>query len=122
MPRRRSLELQRDSEALLLLIPDAAGRGRGVLSGKVFEYLAAERPILASVPTDGAAAALIRETGAGIVAPPDDVPAIREALESLHVRWRAGTLDGTPLDPETRRRLARETRVEELADLLGSLP
>ena len=57
--RRRSLELQRDSESLLLLIPDAEGRGRGVLSGKVFEYLAAERPILASVPTDGAAAALI---------------------------------------------------------------
>src|SRR5215212_4237643 len=40
-PRRRALELQRDSEALLLLIPEAAGRGRGILSGKVFEYLAA---------------------------------------------------------------------------------
>src|SRR5688572_11601768 len=30
-PRRTALELQRDSEALLLLIPDAAGRGKGVL-------------------------------------------------------------------------------------------
>ena len=30
--RRRSLELQRDSEALLLLIPEAGGRGKGVLS------------------------------------------------------------------------------------------
>ena len=29
VPRRRSLELQRDSEALLLLIPEAGGRGRG---------------------------------------------------------------------------------------------
>ena len=55
-PRRRALELQRDSEALLLLIPEAGGRGKGVLSGKVFEYLAAERPILAAVPPDGAAA------------------------------------------------------------------
>jgi hypothetical protein len=53
---RRALELQRDSEALLLLIPDAGGRGEGILSGKVFEYLAAERPILALVPTEGAAA------------------------------------------------------------------
>src|SRR5205823_681014 len=44
VPRRRSLELQRESEALLLLIPEAGGRGRGVLSGKVFEYIAAQRP------------------------------------------------------------------------------
>ena len=72
-PRATSLALQRDSDALLLLIPDAGGRGKGVLSGKVFEYLAAERPILAAVPPDGAAAELIRETGAGIVAAPDDV-------------------------------------------------
>src|SRR5207244_2070051 len=81
--RRRSLELQRDSEALLLLIPEAAGRGRGVLSGKVFEYLAAERPILAVVPPDGAAAKLIEETHAGVVAPPEDVDAIRDALAGL---------------------------------------
>ena len=119
--RRRALELQRDSEALLLLIPDAGGRGRGVLSGKVFEYLAAERPILAAVPPDGAAAALIRETGAGIVAAPDDVPALREALRGLHARWRAGQLDGTPLAPEQRERLSRAARAEELAELLRSL-
>lgn len=119
--RRRSLELQRDSEALLLLIPDAGGRGRGVLSGKVFEYLAAERPILAAVPPDGAAAALIRETGAGIVVAPDDVDGLREALRGLHGRWKAGLLDGTPLSEEQRDRLSRAARAEELADLLRSL-
>jgi glycosyltransferase involved in cell wall biosynthesis len=121
VPRRRSLELQRDSDVLLLLIPEAAGRGRGVLSGKVFEYLAAERPVLAIVPPDGAAAQLVHDTGAGVVAPPDDVDAIRTALVELHGRWRAGTLDGMPLSPEWRDRLSRTTRVEELADVLRSL-
>ncbi len=121
VPRRRSLELQRDSEALLLLIPEAGGRGRGVLSGKVFEYLAAERPILAAVPPDGAAAALVRDTGAGVVAAPDDVAALRDALVELHGRWRAGSLEGTPLSAEWRDRLSRGRRVEELADLLRSL-
>jgi glycosyltransferase involved in cell wall biosynthesis len=121
VPRRRALELQRDSEALLLLIPDAGGRGRGVLSGKVFEYLAAERPILAAVPPDGAAADLIRETGAGVVAPPDDPEALREALAGLVARWRTGALDGTPLSPEQRERLSRGARVEELAELIRSL-
>jgi hypothetical protein len=56
LPRSEALRIHRDSEALLLLIPEAGGRGRGVLSGKVFEYISAERPFLAVVPPDGAAA------------------------------------------------------------------
>jgi glycosyltransferase involved in cell wall biosynthesis len=121
VPRRESLRLQRDSDALLLLIPEAGGRGRGVLSGKVFEYLAAERPILAVVPPDGAAAQLIQDTGAGLVAPPEDEDAIRDALRSLHDRWRRGELDGPPLSAEWREKLSRASRVEELADLLKAL-
>jgi glycosyltransferase involved in cell wall biosynthesis len=119
--RRRSLELQRDSEALLLLIPESGGRGKGVLTGKIFEYLAAERPILALVPTDGAAAQLIRDTGAGVVAAPEDAGAIREALLDLHKRWQKGKLAGTPLTAEWRERLSRANRVEELADVLRSV-
>jgi glycosyltransferase involved in cell wall biosynthesis len=121
VPRRRSLELQRDSEALLLLIPEAGGRGRGVLSGKVFEYLAAERPILAAVPPDGAAAGLLRESGEAVIAAPDDPGAIREALEELHARWRAGELDGAALDPAFRERISRRARVEDLAEILRGL-
>src|SRR5215207_9803254 len=120
-PRQAALELQRDSEALLLLIPDAGGRGKGVLSGKVFEYLAAERPILALVPPDGAAAELIRETGAGVVAPPDDVKAIKAALAELHARFGNGGLAATDVSEETRHRLSRRARAEELAELLRSL-
>jgi len=121
VPRRESLRLQRDSDALLLLIPEAGGRGRGILSGKVFEYLAAERPILAVVPPDGAAARLISDTGAGVVAAPEDEDAIRAALRSLHDRWRRGELDGPPLSADWREKLSRASRVEELADLLKAL-
>jgi glycosyltransferase involved in cell wall biosynthesis len=119
---RRALELQRSSDALLLLIPEAGGRGRGVLSGKVFEYLAAERPILAVVPPQGAAADLIREMGNGVVAPPEDVNAIRDALASMVGSWQAGSLNGTPLDQDARDQLDRRSRVRELADLLLNLP
>jgi glycosyltransferase involved in cell wall biosynthesis len=118
---RRALELQRDSEALLLLIPEAGGRGRGVLSGKVFEYLAAERPILAVVPPDGAAAELIRATGTGVVVAPDDIDGMARELTAMRDRWREGTLDPVELDDEWRTKLDRRTRVQELADLLESL-
>ena len=121
VPRRESLRLQRESDVLLLLIPEAGGRGRGVLSGKVFEYLAAERPVLAVVPPDGAAAELIRETGAGVVAASGDVDAIRRTLVELHGRWREGRLDSEPLSQEWRDKLSRASRVEELAELLESL-
>jgi glycosyltransferase involved in cell wall biosynthesis len=121
LPRRRVLELQRDSEALLLLIPESGGRGRAVLSAKVFEYLAAERQILAAVPPDGAAAALIRETGAGIVVAPDDVDGLRDALAGLERDWRAGKLDGTPLASAVRERLSRRARAQELAELAREL-
>jgi glycosyltransferase involved in cell wall biosynthesis len=121
LPRREALALQRDSDALLLLIPEAGGRGQGVLSGKVFEYLAAERPILAAVPPEGAAAELIRDTGSGIVAAPDDVPALTRALTDLRESWAAGALDGTVLSAEDRERLGRGARVEELAEVLRGL-
>src|SRR5213075_1477576 len=116
VPRRESLALQRNSDALLLLIPEAGGRGKGVLSVKVFEYLAAERPILAAVPPEGAAAELIEETNAGVVAPPDDVAALTSALRALHDAWSARALDATVLSEADRERLGRGARVEELAD------
>jgi glycosyltransferase involved in cell wall biosynthesis len=118
---RRALELERDSEALLLLIPDSGGRGRGVLSGKLFEYLAAERPILATVPPDGEAARVLRETGAGIVVAPEDVEGIKDALRDLHGRWSAGTLAPPALPSDMRERLSRRARTEELVELLHSV-
>jgi glycosyltransferase involved in cell wall biosynthesis len=118
LPRADSLRLQRDSEALLLLVPDAGGRGKGVLSGKVFEYIAARRPILAVVPPDGAAAELIRETGSGVVAAPDDVDAIKAALVDLHGRFTNGGLPSVDLSERDEERLSRRARVEEMAALI----
>ena len=115
--RKRSLELQRDSDALLLLLPNADRRGSGVLSTKVFEYLAARRPILAAVPPEGAAAELVRRTRAGVVAPPDDVEAIAAALAGLSAQWRAGTL----VEPDEQLQLSRRRRTEEFARILNEV-
>ena len=120
-PRGESLRLQRDSDALLLLVPDADGRGKGVLSGKVFEYLAARRPILAVVPTDGAAAALVRDAHAGMVVAPDDVNGMKVALEVLHANFVDGGLPDTELSSSMRERLSRRARVEEMAALVRAI-
>jgi glycosyltransferase involved in cell wall biosynthesis len=117
----RALALERDSEALLLLIPDARGRGGGIVSAKVFEYLAADRPILAAVPPDGEAAALLRETGRALIVPPGDVSAIGEAITTLAARRDRCELNVSPLGADLRERLSRGARAAELADLLRSL-
>jgi hypothetical protein len=70
------------------------------------------------VPPTGAAANLIRESGAGIVVAQDDVGGIREALIGLEARWRAGRLNGAPLPEELRERISRRKRVQELSELL----
>lgn len=121
VPRRRSLELQRDSEILLLLLPDVGERGRDVPSGKLYEYLAARRPILAAVPPNGTAAALIREAGAGTIVPPDDVGAIRNAIQTFATRWRQTGLPDLELSHSLERRISRTERVRELAELLRQL-
>ena len=121
LPRAKTLELQRNSEALLLLLPEIGERGRDVPSGKLFEYLAARRPILAAVPRDGAAAALVREGEAGILVDPGDVDAIREAIAELVGRWRAGTLELPPEPDGFRARIDRRTRSREYAELLKAL-
>ncbi|MGH2994744.1 MAG: glycosyltransferase family 4 protein [Gaiellaceae bacterium] len=122
LPRHEALALQRDSEALLLLVPAGEGRGRFVITTKIFEYLAAGRPILAAVPSDGPAAELLRETGAGVIVSPDDADAIAGGLHSLVERWREGSLESVELAPELRDRLSRRARVEKLAGMLRSLP
>ena len=100
----------RAADALLLLVPRAGGRGLSVVSGKVYEYLAAERPILALVPPEGDAAALLRDTGSAWIADPDDEAAIGAALAEAVAAWEADRLGERRLTAEWRERLDRRTR------------
>lgn len=72
-----SLEIQADSDALLLLLWNDPGE-KGVLSGKVFEYIGAARPIIMTGLEKSAAGDLIRDNGLGVVS--NDPHAIAEAL------------------------------------------
>ncbi len=69
LPRSQALELQSRADLLLLI---SSPRRSGHIAGKIFEYLAAARPILALSPLSSQTAALIRRTGCGWTIPPDD--------------------------------------------------
>ncbi len=109
LPLRTACALQRSADALLLVLSDRK-HGEGVLTGKVFQYLGAGRPVLAVVP-EGEAADLVRKTGAGCVVAPGDTEGVCRALTSLAGSKRAGRplrgADAQAAAPYTRQAGAR---------------
>jgi glycosyltransferase involved in cell wall biosynthesis len=99
-------------------------------AGKVYEYLASERPVLCVAREDGVAARLVREAQAGPVAAPNDPQAIEDALLSLYERWRDGGLRDQPwardwvLANYSRRKLAGDLAdlFEQVAGVTRPLP
>ncbi len=94
LPHRQSIELLRRSRLLLLAVGTDA-QSQSMVTGKLFEYLAAEVPILALAPQAGDAARLLARSGAGWVFAPDDGVGIREHLRGLWRAYRAAQAVGT---------------------------
>jgi len=78
LDRGAALALQRSADALVLL----TSRNKSEATSKIFEYLAAGRPIVA-LAEDNEAARIVGETHTGVAVPPDDVEAIVEALHRV---------------------------------------
>jgi len=95
LPHGEAVALMRDAAVLLLVLSDAGGPG--IYTTKLFEYLAARRPILALVPVAGVAADLVRKSRSGTVVAPDDPRAVADALARLYSAWQEG---GIPHDPD----------------------
>ena len=74
------------ADALFLAIPDVP-QNEGILTGKLFEYLAARRPIVAVGPLDGDASAIIRECEAGKMFEYTDEKLIVNYLTIMYLKW-----------------------------------
>lgn len=95
LPRADLAELRRAAHVFLLVHSPHPGF-RSSHGAKLFEYLAGNRPVLAVAPRDCAAAALIRETRAGLVVPHEPAE-IALALSDLYAGWQIGAI---PHDPD----------------------
>lgn len=80
-----ALERQRESQILLLLNWDHPHE-IGVYTGKIFEYLAARRPILAIGNTGGVVGELLKETCAGVN--PSGYEQLKNTLEGFYYQYR----------------------------------
>ena len=77
LPRNEVLKKQKESQVLLLLTWNNP-KEKGVIPGKIFEYLAAKRPILSIGNSNGLVRKLIESTNTGVV--PSNVEEIKSSI------------------------------------------
>ena len=118
MPHDQVSAVHRSSTLLLLLLmPDSEPRAKGLLTGKLFEYMASGRPILCIGPEDGDAARILRETGAGQTISFEDKEKIKEALKNLYQRYLENDLPNNT--NTTIEHYSRKNMAEKYAKLLN---
>ena len=82
-----------EQQASLLYLPiNNTPNAKAILTGKIFEYLAAERPILCIGPPDGDAAKIILECEAGSIADFKDLSMLKETITAFFKKHLEGTL------------------------------
>ena len=107
-------EMRRATALLLYVAPSSLAP-----SGKLYEYLVSERPILCVARPDNLAYRLVRDWEAGIAASADDPAAVESAIVEFYERWRAGSLSGSNRARErTLAHYSRRVLTARLADVL----
>lgn len=117
LPHSEAIAKQQSSQLLLLLI-NQSPNANGILTGKFYEYLASKRPILAIGPTDGDAAAVLRDTGAGTMVDFADEKATKKGILSYYKLYENNKL---VINTESVERFSRRSLTGELAALLNLL-
>ena len=77
---RKAIEFMATSSLLLLVIPEHS-TSKGILTGKLFEYLATGNPILGIGPTDGDAASILSDTARGVMVDYRDKAGMEKVLQ-----------------------------------------
>ncbi|MGB2867789.1 MAG: glycosyl transferase family 1, partial [Bacteroidota bacterium] len=92
-----------------------------IVPGKVFEYIGAQRPIIALAP-EGAVAGVVRETNSGIVVHNQDIPGIKAAFLECYGNFLYHKKKFSPNRQAMRKYERREVthRLAELLDYLQS--
>jgi hypothetical protein len=119
IPREASLQKQRESQILLLLNWEDK-RIKGVYTGKVFEYLGAQRPILVIGGYRGdVVEKLIQETNAGFFCP--KIENIKTALKEFYFEYKRNGSIAFHGNWEEIRKYSHGEMAKKFADVLNQI-
>ena len=86
----KALEYMINSDVLLLFI--SSYRGKGVLTGKVFEYIRTKKEILAMIPPEGECAEILKSHNHKYICSMEDIKGIKKNFVTLNNYIRSGEI------------------------------
>lgn len=103
------LKHQKSAQLLVLLI-NKVPSAKGIITGKIFEYLQAKRPILAIAPGNGDLAEIITNTNSGVVIDFDDEKKLKKTIFKSYKGYKNNTLtiDSKNIKQYHRKELAKK--------------
>lgn len=81
-----TIKMMRKASALLLIIPDVSNN-EGIITGKLFEYLAARRPIICYGPVHGDASKIISKCESGRTFDYNDITKASKWIYDTYTQW-----------------------------------
>ncbi len=117
IPHQEVIKYQKSAQVLLLLVNNTPN-AKGIITGKIFEYLQAKRPILALAPTNGDLAEIIQETQSGLTVDFNDKDKIKKQILSYYLKYKNNTLQICPKNIE---KYHRKERTKKLASVITKI-
>jgi glycosyltransferase involved in cell wall biosynthesis len=105
------------ADMLLLVIPDTKGN-KGILTGKLFEYLASMRPVICIGPVDGDAAKIISDCNSGNTFDYSDAAKMETFIAKQYAIWKE-TGNSIAGNTEYVNRFSREEQARQLLEILS---
>lgn len=108
LPYKKMIEKLIKADVLLLIL--GPSDGPAILTGKIFEYLATRKPILALAPADSGAAKLVKKLKVGEVCDPSDEEEIKTKILKIYQKWLENKLKISPakLENYSRKNLTKK--------------
>ena len=105
------------SDALLLVIPEIKN-DKGILTGKLFEYLASRKPVICIGPPDGEAASILNECEAGKTFGRNMETELTQHLSELIIKRKEGTDLNINIKNDLYKKYSRRSQAGELAKII----
>lgn len=83
------LKYMKEASINLVILPDTE-ESKGIYTGKIFDYILSEKPILGIMPLGGVASDLINSKGIGVAVDYNDFNGIKDFIEKTYLTWKNG--------------------------------